>query len=226
MLKEDWVEIPAGVTATVNARKVTIKSKMRQMLKEDWVEIPAGVTATVNARKVTIKSKRGEVTKNFSHVACELKKMKQESKKRIGTFIRIRIWFGGYKQSCAVNTLKSHISNMIIGVTEGFRFKMRLVHAHFPINVAIPKDGSSITVKNFLGGKQDKLINMTAGCKVTESKEQKGELIFDGIDIAALSLCCSQVKQVCRVGRKDERKFLDGIFVSQKTLIEPKEAAE
>ena len=76
------------------------------------------VTCTVNARKVTIKGKRGEVTKNFSHVACELKKMKQDSKKRSGTYIRIRIWFGGYKQSCAVNTLKSHISNMIIGVTE------------------------------------------------------------------------------------------------------------
>ena len=72
----------------------------------------------MNARKVTIKGKRGEVKKDFSHVACELKKMKQEGKKRSGTFIRIRIWFGGYKQSCAVNTLKSHISNMIIGVTE------------------------------------------------------------------------------------------------------------
>merc|ERR1712045_715323 len=201
-------------------------SKMRQMLKEDWVEIPAGVTATVNARKVTIKSKRGEVTKNFSHVACELKKMKQESKKRTGTFIRIRIWFGGYKQSCAVNTLKSHISNMIIGVTEGFRFKMRLVHAHFPINVAIPKDGSSITVKNFLGGKQDKFIQCRGDTKVTLSADVKGELIFDGTDIAAISLTCSQVKQVCRVGRKDERKFLDGIFVSQKTLINPKEDDE
>merc|ERR1712024_178159 len=198
-------------------------SKMRQMLKEDWVEIPAGVTATVSARKVTIKSKRGEVTKDFSHIACELKKMQQTGKKRSGTYIRIRIWFGGTKQSCAVNTLKSHIGNMIIGVTEGFRFKMRLVHAHFPINVAIPKDGSSITVKNFLGGKQDKLVMMSKGTTVTESKDVKGELIFDGIDNAALSLCCSQVKQVCRVGRKDERKFLDGIFVSQKTLIEPKE---
>ena len=100
---------------------------------------------------------------------------------------------------------------------------MRLVHAHFPINVVIPKDRSQITVKNFLGGKQDKVIMMKAGTTVRNSDDVKGELIFDGIDNAALSLCCSQVKQVCRVGRKDERKFLDGIFVSQKTLIEPKE---
>ena len=100
---------------------------------------------------------------------------------------------------------------------------MRLVHAHFPINVVIPKDGSVITVKNFLGGKQDKIIPMRGGTTVRTSADVKGELIFDGIDNQAVSLVCSQVKQVCRVGRKDERKFLDGIFVSQKTLIEPKE---
>ena len=76
------------------------------------------VKCEVNARKVTIKGERGSLTKDFSHVACELKKMKQDSKKRKGTYIRIRIWFGGTKQSCAVNTLKSHIGNMIIGVTE------------------------------------------------------------------------------------------------------------
>ena len=98
---------------------------------------------------------------------------------------------------------------------------MRLVHAHFPINVVIPKDGSSITVKNFLGAKQDKLIQMKAGTKVRVCDDVKGQLIFDGIDNAALSLCCSQVKQVCRIARKDDRKFLDGIFVSEKTVIEP-----
>lgn len=72
----------------------------------------------MNARKVSITGPKGSVTKDFSHVACEIKKMKQSEKKRTGNFIRIRIWFGGYKQSCAVNTLKSHINNMIIGVTE------------------------------------------------------------------------------------------------------------
>uniref|UniRef100_A0A7S3I8E3 60S ribosomal protein L9 n=2 Tax=Choreotrichia TaxID=141411 RepID=A0A7S3I8E3_9SPIT len=196
---------------------------MKTMLAEDWIEVPSDVTCTVNARKVTIKGKRGEVTKDFSHIACELKRMNQSTKKRNGLFIRIRIWFGGAKQACAVNTLKSSIGNMVIGVTEGFRYKMRLVHAHFPINVVIPKDGSEITVKNFLGGKQDKIVKMKAGTTVKQSADVKGELIFDGIDNAALSQCCSQVKQVCRVGRKDERKFLDGIFVSQKTKIEPKE---
>ena len=56
--------------------------------------------------------------KDFSHIACELKALKQNEKKRKGNFIRIRIWFGGYKQACAVNTLKSLITNMITGVTE------------------------------------------------------------------------------------------------------------
>ena len=100
---------------------------------------------------------------------------------------------------------------------------MRLVHNHFPINIAIPKDGSSVTIKNFLGGKQDKIVQMVAGTVVKQSADVKGELIFDGTDNQALSMCCAQVMQVCRVGRKDERKFLDGIFVSQKTLVEPRE---
>ena len=76
------------------------------------------VTVTLKARKVTVKGKRGEVTKNFSHLAVELQKLKQNDNKRSGSFIRIRMWFGGYKQACAVNTLKSLIENMITGVTE------------------------------------------------------------------------------------------------------------
>jgi len=81
------------------------------------------VKCEVKARKVTISGKRGKVTKDFSHIACEIKKMKQVKKKggnskREGLFIRLRIWFGGKQQACAVNTVKSHIRNMIKGVTE------------------------------------------------------------------------------------------------------------
>ena len=137
--------------------------------------------------------------------------------------VRIQMWQAGYKQACAVTTFKSLIANAMTGVTEGFRYKMRLVHAHFPIQAIISKDNKQIEVKNFLGGKKGHLINLQPGCTVKKSTEHQTEIIFDGIDNAALSLSCAQVNQVCKVGRKDMRKFLDGIYVSEKTLTNPKE---
>ena len=93
---------------------------------------------------------------------------------------------------------------------------MRLVHAHFPINVVIPKDGKSLEVKNFLGGKQAKKVVMLEGCTVKLNPDLKDELIFEGIDNQNVSLVCAQVSQVCKIGDKDNRKFLDGIYVSEK----------
>jgi large subunit ribosomal protein L9e len=96
---------------------------------------------------------------------------------------------------------------------------MRLVHAHFPINVTIPKEGKSIEVKNFLGGKQAKRIDMLLGTTVKLNPDQKDELIFEGIDNQNVSLSCSQVSQICKIGDKDNRKFLDGIYVSERGLM-------
>ncbi len=55
------------------------------------------------------------------------------------------------------------------------------------------------------------------------SPELKDEIIFEGIDVQFISLVCSQVSQVCKIGTKDERKFLDGIFVSEKGQIQAAE---
>merc|ERR1712216_1057998 len=138
-----------------------------------------------------------------------------------GLYVRIRMWNGGYKQACAVTTFKSLISNMIIGVTEGFRYKMRLMYNHFPINIVIPKDKKSLDIVNFLGGKKSHHIKLPEGATVTKSADVKDELVFDGPDNATLSLACARTCQACGIGNKDERKFLGGIFVSEKTLIAP-----
>lgn len=97
---------------------------------------------------------------------------------------------------------------------------MRLVHAHFPINIGIPKDGKSLEVKNFLGGKQIKKIDCLSGTTVKMNPDLKDEIIFEGIDVQQLSLTCAQVSQVCKIGDKDDRKFLDGIYVSERVAIQ------
>ena len=196
---------------------------MRLVLKEDYLLVPADVKIDIKARKVTVTGSKGSVTKDLSHIAVDIRIVKMASAKYNGNYVRIQMWNGGYKQACAVTTIKSLINNMFVGTTEGFRYKMRLVHAHFPINAVISKDKKQLEIKNYLGGKKAHLIKLQPGVTVYLSKDVKDELVFDGTDNAMVSLSCAQVSQVCKIGRKDERKFLDGIFVSEKTKTDPRE---
>ena len=96
---------------------------------------------------------------------------------------------------------------------------MRLVYNHFPINANLDKAGQWVELKNFLGGRKVHKVVLAEGCKVHLSKDVKDELIFEGIDKAALSQGCAQLRQTCRIGTKDQRKFLDGVFVSDKGVV-------
>lgn len=96
---------------------------------------------------------------------------------------------------------------------------MRAVYAHFPINCIIQEDGHSVEIRNFLGEKTVRHVNMLSGVVVAESKAQKDELILEGNDIDMVSQSAASIQGVCRVRNKDIRKFLDGIYVSDRGTI-------
>ncbi len=54
------------------------------------------------------------------------------------------------------------MQNLIKGVTKGYEYKMRLVYAHFPININI-EDATKIEVRNFLGEKRVRVVHMLPG---------------------------------------------------------------
>jgi len=141
---------------------------MRVILREDFVKIPEGVKVSVKARKITVKGPRGEIKKDLSHLPIDLRVMKmatgKSAQKDLG--VRVQMWNAGYKQASSVGTFASIIRNAIVGVTEGYRYRMKMVHAHFPITALISKDKKQIEIKNFLGGKKSHLIKMQEGCTV------------------------------------------------------------
>lgn len=61
--------------------------------------------------------------------------------------------FGKKKRLASIRTACSHVSNLIKGVTKGFEYKMRLVYAHFPININIEDKGTRVEIRNFLVGR-------------------------------------------------------------------------
>lgn len=91
---------------------------------------------------------------------------------------------------------------------------------HFPINASITNNNSAIEIRNFLGEKKVRKVDMLDGVTVVRSEKVKDELILDGNDIELVSQSCALINQKCHVKNKDIRKFLDGIYVSDKAKIE------
>ena len=123
-----------------------------------------------------------------------------------------------YKQSAILYTVTSHVKNRVRGVTKGFRYKMHIVKKHFPIEIKVNKE--SIEIGRFLGERIVKVVKLLDGVSVSKNDKNPEELYFDGNDIDKVSLTCSHVYQSCAVHGKDKRKFLDGIYVNEKTTVE------
>ena len=74
--------------------------------------------------------------KNLAHLAVSFSQPNKNT-------IDIELHHGARKNVATLRTVKTLINNLIIGVTLGFRYKMRYVYAHFPINVNVEKNSET-----------------------------------------------------------------------------------
>jgi large subunit ribosomal protein L9e len=107
---------------------------------------------------------------------------------------------------------------MITGVTKGYKYKMRFCYAHFPINVAC--NANTVEIRNYLGEKTVRRIELLEGVKYHRTDDVKDQIEISGIDINKVSLSCARITQSTCAKHKDIRKFLDGIYVSEKENME------
>jgi large subunit ribosomal protein L9e len=86
--------------------------------------------------------------------------------------------------------------------------------------VIISDAGDAVEIRNFLGQKVAFHVKMREGVKVEASKAQKDELLLTGNSLEAVSQSAADIQQSCLVKNKDIRKFLDGIYVSERNVLE------
>ncbi|ELU07708.1 hypothetical protein CAPTEDRAFT_151035 [Capitella teleta] len=182
---------------------------MKVIQTNQKVTIPKGIDVKVKSRTVTVKGPRGTLSRNFSHLSLDIRMLKKNE-------LIVEKWFGIKKELAAVRTVCSHIENMIKGVIRGYRYKMRSVYAHFPINIAIAEDKKHVEVRNFLGEKYTRHVKMLGDVVIEASSTTKDEFILEGNDIELVSRSGALIQQSTTVKDKDIRKFLDGVYVSHK----------
>jgi len=202
------------ISANINDERRTIE--VENFLGEEKpriVKIPEGITITCKSRVVTVKHDGNgkSLSRDFSSRPLDIQIKNGH--------IYVTIWMGNKKQITLARTVCTHIKNMITGVTIGFQYNMRLVYAHFPINTAILEDGKLLEIRNFLGEKVVRRVPMKPGVTIARSDKVKDQLELVGADLEHVALTAAVIHQKCTVKGKDIRKFLDGIYVSQRGKV-------
>ncbi|KAG2452726.1 hypothetical protein HYH02_002957 [Chlamydomonas schloesseri] len=188
---------------------------MKLLLASRTLPVPAGISIEVKGRAVRVKGPRGTLTRDFKHLAVDMYLTEENGHK----VLQVDCHFGKKKRLASIRTVCSHVKNMFTGVTKGFEYKMRLVYAHFPININIENQGKKVEIRNFLGEKRVRVVNMLDGVKIARSDGVKDELVLQGNDLENVSRSAALINQSCHVRVLDIRKFLDGIYVSEKGLL-------
>ena len=171
----------------------------------------------IGARKIKVKGPLGELERDFKHIAMDLRIVESEEvdKGEEGKkYVKVDMWFATRKQLACCRTVCSHIDNLFTGVLRGFLYKMRFVYSHFPINVTLT--GDVVEIRNFLGEKRVRKVTLMPGVKYERTSNVKDQIELSGIDIAMVSLTAAKIQQATNIRHKDLRKFLDGIYVSEK----------
>ena len=163
------------------------------------IQIPKDVKVNLKGNMLQIQGPLGKVYKNFKRIPVRI----QINDNKI-----LLASTGERKKYRAIlNTSKSLIQTLCIGVVDGFTIKMKIVYSHFPITVDV--DGKKILVKNFQGERAPR-ISMIKGD--TDVVVKKDDVIVTGPVLADVSQTAANIQTNSKVKNKDHRVFLDGIY--------------
>jgi len=165
------------------------------------LEIPEGISVTADDKTVAVKGKLGTVKKDFTKLPAFLTIEKN--------IVKIQHYGRRRKDFAISKTAKSIITNMIKGVQNGYKYKMKVVFAHFPMTVKV-KDGK-VYVENFFGERKARISKIVGdSTKVTIEGD---DIIISGPNLEDVSQTAANIELSTRVKNKDQRVFLDGIYV-------------
>jgi len=114
------------------------------------IQIPDDVKVNLKGSMLQVQGPLGNVYKNFKKipVLIEINNNKILLKKT-----------GKRKKHLAIlNTSKSLIQTLCVGVVDGFTIKMKIVYSHFPITVKV--EGKNVLIENFREKEHQELLQL------------------------------------------------------------------
>ncbi|MCJ7429290.1 MAG: 50S ribosomal protein L6 [Candidatus Nanohaloarchaeota archaeon QJJ-5] len=170
---------------------------------EETIEIPDNVDVTRDGDTITVAADGDTIERTFTHGNVDID---------VGDdTVTITTTSDHREDKAVVGTFSSHIENMIDGVTDGYRYELKTKYAHFPMSVKT--DGNDVVIQNFIGERSPRRVPILEGVSVTVDDDT---VIVEGPNKDTVSQTAANIEQECHKGKRDPRKFQDGIYLSSK----------
>lgn len=167
------------------------------------IKIPEEVKIDLDENILSARGPEGEVVKKFNINKLELSKKDD--------FLSVGSKKATKKEKKMMNTIASHIKNMIQGVQKKWEYRLKVCYSHFPINVSI--EGNNAEIKNFLGEKIPRKVKIPDNVEV---KIDKDIIIISSVDKEIAGQASANFETATKVKKRDRRVFQDGIFIINK----------
>ncbi len=178
---------------------------MKQLYIERDIGLPENLKINIKNKVVTIEGPKGTLSKNFEDIDVQMKKMRNK--------INIKAFYINKKRKAKTLAIVGYINNMIVGVTEGYTYKSKIIYSHFPITVEPDNKNKLVTIKNLYGGRKNIIVPIVGDD--TSVKVQKDDVIIEGIDKEAVGQTTANMQEACRLRgkrKKDPETFMDGVW--------------
>ena len=167
------------------------------------IDIPEGVEVIIENNVVTVKGPNGEDSRKFTYPNVSIKEEDD--------VVVLETAFPKKKDKAMIGTTRAHINNMLIGVTDGFEYHMKIVFAHFPMTVKVQKD--TVMIDNFLGERHPRTAKIVGDSKVVVKGD---EVTITGINNEHVGQTMAKLEQATKIKGRDPRVFQDGIYLTSK----------
>jgi len=176
-----------------------------KMKKEifNYIEMPEGVNVSIEGDRLKVEKNGLSNEKKFNLKGIVLEK--KDNKIRIGNKESSK------KEKRNINTITSHIKNMIKGLEKPFEYNLKVCFNHFPITVE--SKGDEILIKNFLGERYPRKIKVDKGVNI---KIEKEFITVSSHNKELAGQTAANLEMITKIPNRDRRIFQDGIFITNK----------
>ena len=171
---------------------------------EEVLEIPSGINVVVEDNVITLKKDNNEIKRKLNNRIV----VKVDGNKVLISSKNI-----SKREKKILYSIKAHIKNAFEGLSKGFKYKLQAVSVHFPMTLEFDKVNNVLLVKNFLGEKKPRTINIIPGVEV---KLNKDLIELDSADIEKAGQVAANIEKGTKIRYRDRRVFQDGIFITEK----------